>query len=501
MRKLYTLPVVALVTAAIVFTQTAAAQELNPYTSIDEFVRTKMRRLNIPGAALAIVRGEQIVHIAGYGVANDAGNAVTPDTPFLLASLSKSITALAVMQLVEQGKIELDAPIQQYLPWFLSDTPITVRQLLNQTSGLGELQGYERNLEPDAADALEQSIRRLAAGALKHQPGTTYEYSNSNYDVLGLLVEQVSGQSYGEYLQANIFEPLAATNIYTRLSDARSRGMSSAFYPFFGKQVNFDQFMPYSRATQPSAGVIGSAKDMAHYMIAHLNEGRFENKQILSPAGIRILHTSAVTTSSNAQYAMGWAIWEFTDAKLPAAGVPPKAVSHGGEWFGFLNLMLLIPEYDFGLVLLMNGRDPSTSSAFSNIAFDVALLALGLDAKDYPPHEDAFTANMRLIIAGIILVLLAFAAVAIVRLRSSRLARSDIILFSAMAVFDAALVIYTLFVGIPGFTSTLPLVLRFEPDMGLMLIVILVICIGWGSVRTVLMVKRLRSAVSSPAAS
>src|SRR5690606_22440990 len=130
--------------------------------------------------AVAVVRDGQIVHLAGYGVANNAGDPMTSQTPFLLASLSKSMTSVAVMQLVEQGLVELDAPIQQYLPWFMPDAPITVRQLLNQTSGLDELEGYVRNLDPGGPDGLARSIRKLAMSDLNRPPGTAFEYSNSN---------------------------------------------------------------------------------------------------------------------------------------------------------------------------------------------------------------------------------------------------------------------------------------------------------------------------------
>ena len=115
-------------------------------TAIDAYVEEQMHRLNIPGVSLAIVEGDQIVHLRGFGQARPGGEAPTPQTPFFIGSLTKSFTALAVMQLVEAGKIELDAPVQRYLPWFRVADPqasaqMTVRHLLNQTSGLPMLPG------------------------------------------------------------------------------------------------------------------------------------------------------------------------------------------------------------------------------------------------------------------------------------------------------------------------------------------------------------------------
>lgn len=494
-------PVFLLAAIAFLLPAVATAQQAPDTSAIDAFVEERLESLGAPGAALAIVRGGEIVHLAGYGIANDDGAPVTPQTPFLLASFSKSMTAVAMMQLVEAGQVGLDAPIQDYLPWFMPGTPITVRQLLNQTSGLDETQGYHRNLDRDSPDALEQSIRRLATTRLDHTPGTTYEYSNSNYDVLGLLVETVSGQPYADYIQANLFQPLTMRNAYTSLESARAAGMSNAFYPFFGRQTNFDAIMPYSRAVQPSSGLIASVEDMADYLLMHLQHGQFEDTQLLSPTAIATLHAPAVATASvpgALEYAMGWAVWPFDDAALPRQGVP-TALSHGGEWLGFQNIMLLIPAYDLGLVLLMNGRDPTAVSAFSNIIFDVALLALGLESQNYPPHEDLLLRNLRPVGITILLLLLVSAVLSWRRLRSREFTSRHGWLFLVLAVVDAALLYYFLFVRLPGPRYGIPQTLRFEPDLGLMLLLLLLLSAGWGTVRSLWAISRWRAAAGENA--
>ena len=452
--------------------------------TIDTFVRERMNALELPGAALAIVRGEEIVHLEGYGVANDAGDPVTPQTPFLLASLTKSMTAVAVMQLVEAGEVRLDAPIQEYLPWFIPETIITVRQLLNQTSGLDEGQGYERGLERDGPDALEESIRRLATVELNRPPGNAFEYSNSNYDVLGLLVETVSGQSYGAYLQANLFAPLQMGQTFTSLEAARGAGMSNAFYPLFGRQTNLDGWMPYTRAQQPSAGVISSGEDMAHYLIAHLNDGRYGNNHVLSPESVDALHNPAVEIDNpDLHYAMGWVAWRFREAVADETAAPPLALSHGGDWLGFRHIMLLVPEHHLGLVWLTSGHDPTLGSAADNVAFDAALLAMGFDAQNYPPQEDLLRRNQRPLGMVMILLLLVAAPVAVVRLRG-RFSRRDRWLFAGLAVFDLALVLYILGYRLFELNTSVRHDLRFTPDLTLMSLVILVLAAGWGSVRT-----------------
>ena len=124
------------------------ASNSTPYEEIDAYIEEQLNALNIPGASLVIIEGDQIVHMKGFGVSGPAGEVPTPQTLFHICSLTKSMTALAVMQLVEAGKIELDAPVQRYLPWFTLADPqaaaqITVRHLLNQTSGFTLVSSWE----------------------------------------------------------------------------------------------------------------------------------------------------------------------------------------------------------------------------------------------------------------------------------------------------------------------------------------------------------------------
>jgi CubicO group peptidase (beta-lactamase class C family) len=136
---------------------------------IDAYIATQMQELRIPGLALGIVQGDQIVHLKGFGIADPSGRAVTAQTPFNIGSTTKSFTALAIIQLAEAGRIELNAPVQRYLPWFqvadaTASAQITVRHLLHQTSGFSTRTGRRA---PDAnvdmrEDGLEQLVRGLS---------------------------------------------------------------------------------------------------------------------------------------------------------------------------------------------------------------------------------------------------------------------------------------------------------------------------------------------------
>ena len=192
-----------------------------------------MAAQRIPGLALGIVEGDRIAYVRGFGEADDSGNDVTPQTPFIIGSVSKSFTALAVMQLVEANKIELDAPVQRYLPWFRvadekASAEITVRHLLNHTSGLSTKTGRSFQGDGDTSDtALEQAVRKLDSAELTAPVGSKHQYSTVNYSVLGLIVQTVAGQSYESYVQAKIFDPLRMRNSYTSEAAAQPQGLAT----------------------------------------------------------------------------------------------------------------------------------------------------------------------------------------------------------------------------------------------------------------------------------
>src|SRR4051794_6069261 len=152
------------------------------FAAIDTYIEQQMREQRVPGLALGIVQGDQIVNLKGFGVADPSGRAVTAQTPFMIGSVTKSFTALAIMQLVEQGKVELDAPVQRYLPWFrvaddAASAQITVQHLLHQTSGLSRATGNQFQASHDMrADVLERQVRSLSTAQLTEPVGTAFQY-------------------------------------------------------------------------------------------------------------------------------------------------------------------------------------------------------------------------------------------------------------------------------------------------------------------------------------
>ena len=213
-------------------------------SKIDEFMTNEIERLNIPGASLAIVKGDQVEYLQGYGISNPDGTKMTSQTPVVLGSTSKSFTALAIMQLVEQGKISLEDPVQSYIPWFqLADKEeskkITIQHLLNQTSGLSTYDGQVAISQGD--QTLKELIQSLVNTELTYPVGEQYQYSNLNYGILGLVIEEVTNQSYKDYINEFIFKPLEMNNSYADPKDDINHTIAAGYQTIFGMKVKTEQ--------------------------------------------------------------------------------------------------------------------------------------------------------------------------------------------------------------------------------------------------------------------
>lgn len=344
---------------------------------IDAYIEEKMHRLNIPGVSLAIVEGDQIVHVRGFGRAHPGGEAPTPQTPFFIGSLTKSFTALAVMQLVEAGKVELDAPVQRYLPWFHVADPqasaqMTVRHLLNQTSGLPMLPSEIALADFDnRPDATERQVRALSTLKITRPVGAKFEYSNTNFNVLGLIVEAASGESYATYVQRHIFDPLEMRHSYTTKVAAQQDNLAMGHRYWFGHPLPAPD-LSIPSGSLPSGQLISSAEDMAHYLIAQLNEGRYGGAQIVSEAGIAELHHGVAEWREMGMlvgyYGMGWVSQEIGRSRI---------VSHSGTVPDFGAFMALVPEQKKGIILLFNANHTMMKLTLDEVGLDAAKLLAG----------------------------------------------------------------------------------------------------------------------------
>lgn len=325
------------------------------YASIDSYVEDQMEQARIPGVAISIIRDSEIIFARGYGETAESDEVVSPDTLFGIGSTGKSITALAVMQLAEDGRIDLDDPVQEYILWFsLADSEmsgqLTVRHLLNMTSGIPATAGGEafrstESMTPEAA------IRTLQSASFAYEPGARFEYVNATYVILGHLIEVVSGQSYGEYVQQHIFEPLDMHNTYTDLDHANRAGFTGGHRYWFGQPVAHT--MDPLPALVPAGYIVSTAEDLSNYLMMYLNDGDFDGQRILSPAGIEEMHRGVAEASlgpwaggATATYAMGWYVGgPWSDGSM---------MFHPGSEPTSTAMLTIDRETNTGTVTLMN---------------------------------------------------------------------------------------------------------------------------------------------------
>jgi CubicO group peptidase (beta-lactamase class C family) len=351
-RKAIALGIAALLVAVNAAVPQAGQTVTDPLApaALDAWFDGVVHDAGIPGAAIVVVRDGQVVHEHGVGVADDSGRPVSGQTPFVIGSLAKSLTALAVVQLADRGRIDLDVPVRRYLPDFAVADPsagrsITIRQLLNQTSGLPGAAGTAPLSAP--ATSLADQVRVLGVVKLASVPGAAYQYSNANYVVLGRVIEVVTGQSYEAYMQANVFGPLAMIHTTSKLATARAEGLGRAHRLWFGLP---DSHQPLFREDLAPAGFIASsADDLGHVLIAEMNGGRFGTTAIASPGAINQLWAGTAAAGPAGRYAMGWFDGTFDGERI---------LAHAGSTTDMASYQAMIPSRGLGVVLLFNAQSP-----------------------------------------------------------------------------------------------------------------------------------------------
>ncbi len=271
----------------------------NQNSALDAAIQVEMSEDGLPSLAACIIKGDKIVWQNFYGFSNIADKKVpTEETVYLLASVSKTVTATAVMQLWEQGQLDLDKDISEYLPFKIRhpqypDVPITARLLLTHRSGLAHPNGEDPNFyqryTDDTAPVLGPWLREyllpdgseyVAAMWKNAAPGTIFENSNVGVALLGYLVEAITGVDFGEYCQKNIFTPLQMGNSGFRLRDVKASPLAGLYTSATATTAQ------YSVKFYPAVMMRSSIKEFSHFAMAYMNGGEYNGKRILQTATI-----------------------------------------------------------------------------------------------------------------------------------------------------------------------------------------------------------------------
>lgn len=457
------------------------------FAAIDSVLEKELKKGGVPDGALVIVRGDRVVHVRGFGTAS-------PTTPFYLGSTTKSFTALAILELVEEGRVELDAPVQRYLPWFtLADTAfsrgITVRHIMMHSGGIPGRAGEYWLDDPDtSAAAAERHVRRLA----QVKPEQGFQYSNANYVTLGLVVEAASGMPYASYLHARVLDPLDMHHTYTERADALRDGLAPGHRVIFGFPIPTVQ--PADRGDLAAGYLISSAEDVGHYLVAQLNQGRYASRQALSAHAVAAMHEPRGNIVPGTDLALGFVIQDIDGIKtLEIAGSVPA----------YLSRFILLPDSGWGVAVLANANGITAEGHVQDGAVNVARMVMG--RPPVPVKFPLIFAAGLAIFFLLPLLQLASAYFSIRRFRRwrevpasrPRTAALRVIHIALPALGGVALGILLL-VGLPlVFQSYLRIMRLFQPGLGWAITVSGWFALVWVVVRTAMALRSSASHVSA----
>lgn len=323
-----------------------ASTQADLYSNIDDYLQKCVENANIPAMSVSIVNKDEVLFSGNYGQCESS------DTPFLLGSVSKSFTAVCIMQLVEQQKIDLTATVSTYLPNATDGDKITVSQLLNHTSGLGEHQTLE-------------NYKIINKQGVHH-------YANVNYSLLGEILEAVSGKSYPEYISKNLFEPLKLSHTAATLDESIENGLIDGYTNYWGVPIKTAHKYPSSKntwITVPAGYISSSSNDLGKYLQMYLNGGN----GILSKESINtIFYGDTVYVEGDIPfwYGYGWATVKepFSESVLRHSGLIETGTS----------CIFIMPESDIAIAIESNVNDYFvTNEMMDNLGWDIVLMLLG----------------------------------------------------------------------------------------------------------------------------
>lgn len=336
---------------------------------LEPLIQQILATFELAGLAIGVVRGDEIVYAKGFGVKNiETREPVTTTSLFHLASLSNAFVATAIVQLTEQGKLDLDTPVADYLPYFTMNDEwyraITARQMLTHVSGMPDEEIFYWEQPEYDEGALERYVRGLAHVSLLFEPGERFSYSNIAYEVLGDLIAKLSGQPFEAYMSEHILRPLGmSTSTFLKEEVSAELGTTPHLAV---PHLMLSPVYPYDRAHAPSSTLHSSVLELCQWARANLQRGSLNGKRILSAASYDLLwHPYALLDEDDPTFFTGLGWWLSNDRGK-------QQVIRGGQDTGFEATTVLLPEEGIGVVVLANTL-PAPVVQLREIVLDVLL--------------------------------------------------------------------------------------------------------------------------------
>jgi CubicO group peptidase (beta-lactamase class C family) len=367
----------ASIAAILLFVIPCIAQDATT-ARVDDFVQAEMQKQRIPGVSLAVVKNGQIILAKGYGYANVEHHVpVKPETIFQSGSIGKQFTATAVMMLVAEGRVNLDEKISKYL----GEVPdswqnITVRHLLTHTSGLTDYPD-DFDFRRDYTEA--ELLTRAQAITPTFKPGDKWQYSNLGYLTLGILIHNVTGQFYGDFLQERIFKPLGMST--TRIiSEADIVPNRAAGYRFVKDELKNQNWVSPTLNTTADGALYFTVLDMAKWDAALYGEG------LLNKASLQQMWTPVrLNNNKAADYGFGWSLGRVNGHRI---------IEHGGAWQGFTSYIARYVDDKITVIVLDNLAGANAGKIARHVAaiYNPELARKAIEDKE--PQVTAFARDL-----------------------------------------------------------------------------------------------------------
>lgn len=357
----FTLITILLCFIVVFNTMEINAVQYNAYNEsieeIERYIQNIIKKSKIPGMNIVIVNRNN-TYIKSFGYADvDRKIKVTPKTNFELASCSKSFTALAALKLENEGLLNLEDPVSKYLPWFEvryneKKTEVKVKHLLYHTSGI-PWESISLIQESDADDALINTAKNLINTELKNPPGSKFEYATINYDVVGVIIEKVTGMKYEEYMKKNIFQVLGLKNTWVKTSK-KAKYNSKGYKISFLKARKYEA--PIFRGNSPAGYIITNGEDMERWLKIQMGMINTDFDKIIKVS--HIPDRSVEPNKNNfSSYAMGWSVYQNGSGEISHDGLNPN----------FTSYIAFRPKDKIGVAIMANSNSRYTKVIGINI--------------------------------------------------------------------------------------------------------------------------------------
>ncbi|WP_433947821.1 serine hydrolase [Bacillus tropicus] len=351
----------------------------NTKVTLDKYIEKFIKEQNIPGAAVAIVHNKEVFFTKTMGVTGESEKKVTSKTPFAIGSISKSLTALAIVKLIEDKKIKLEDPVQRYLPWFKLKNPqissaITIQHLLTHTSGISTYEGLSlSDKQSKSSTALKENVMKLSNVKVTALPSEKYQYSNANYMILGALIEEVTNETYSSYMEKHVFQPLNMNGAAASKENAYEKGYLTGYQSWFG--IPRKSVVCYDNAGAPYGYITANLEDMIQY-IMFLN--RPEDAQLLKQENMHLYLSPLYKKNSEKGYGFGVRTTNINESET--------MIWHSGSMPDARAELFNLNESGWGGVILTNKNHVLEETALSVLKKGIISILNGEEPVDIPKN-------------------------------------------------------------------------------------------------------------------